>query len=287
VSKHQQILPVAGPWSLETSKRFWESFTPTAIAGDEARGVLHTRFLSEYDWTPAEAVVTQDSNQARIEATGDGNLDAAIGQVARFLSLDVDASAWPEIGQRDPVIAAAQAALPGFRPCGFHSPYEAACWAVLSQRTRVPEAARLRRELIAAHGVGGAIPAPAVLSREIALGHVELPGRKAEYLAAVAEAAVEGALTGPHLRSLPEETAREQLLAITGIGPFATDLILIRGTNSTDVLPHAERRLDQEITHLYGSNATLSGVSETWRPFRSWAAVHLRALREGRMHEMS
>lgn len=219
MSKHQQILPVAGPWSLETSKRFWESFTPTAIAGDEARGVLHTRFLSEYDWTPAEAVVTQDSNQARIEATGDGNLDAAIGQVARFLSLDVDASAWPEIGQRDPVIAAAQAALPGFRPCGFHSPYEAACWAVLSQRTRVPEAARLRRELIAAHGVGGAIPAPAVLSREIALGHVELPGRKAEYLAAVAEAAVEGALTGPHLRSLPEETAREQLLAITGIGP--------------------------------------------------------------------
>lgn len=284
---HQQILPVTGPWSLETSKRFWESFTPTAIDRGEARGVLHARFLSEHDWTSTQATVIQDDDQTKIEVTGDGDLDAAVGQVARFLSLDVDANAWPDIGRRDSVIAAAQAALPGFRPCGFHSPYEAAIWAVLSQRTRVPEAARMRRELIATHGIGGAVPAPTVLSREIALGQIELPGRKVEYLAAVAEAAVAGILTGPHLRSLPEETARERLLAITGIGPFATDLILIRGTNSTDILPRAERRLDQEITHLYGPDATLSEVSEAWRPFRSWAAVHLRALREGRMHEMS
>ncbi|MEU7145912.1 hypothetical protein ABZ942_41165 [Nocardia sp. NPDC046473] len=53
--------------------------------------------------------------------------------------------------------------------------------------------------------------------------------------------------------------------------------------HTMDVTPQAERRLDIESTRLYGPSATLSDVSETWRPLRSWAAVHLRA----RRHEMS
>ena len=45
---------------------------------------------------------------------------------------------------RDPVIAQRQERLPGLRPCGFHSPYEAAAWAVLSQRIQMRQAAALR-----------------------------------------------------------------------------------------------------------------------------------------------
>ncbi len=58
---------------------------------------------------------------------GEGDLGAAAGQVALFLSLNINANAWPDAGWREPVIPAAQAALPGFRPCGFHSPYGAGC----------------------------------------------------------------------------------------------------------------------------------------------------------------
>lgn len=280
-------LAVAGPWSLETGKRFWESFTPNAIPEDDAVGTLNVRFLAEDHWTPVDATVAQAGTNARIAVSGNGDLEAAAGQVARILSLDVDATDWPSVGERDPVIGKAQKKLPGFRPCGFYSPYEAAAWAVLSQRTRIPEAARLRRQLITVHGVDGAFPAPSKLVDAVDDGRVELPGRKAEYLSAVAAAAAEGILTGPHLRSLTEEAAREQLLSITGIGPFAVDLILIRGTNAVDILPRAERRLDAEISHLYGPDRSIAGVSQAWRPFRSWAAVHLRALREDRTHEMS
>ncbi|WP_220093650.1 DNA-3-methyladenine glycosylase family protein [Flexivirga caeni] len=272
-------IEVVGPWSLRTSRGFWKGFTPTAISPSGDPGVLQTRFVSEHDWTPTTANVTQHGSAARIELFGDGDLNAAAEQVASFLSLDIDATDWPDVGDRDPIIAGAQRALPGFRPCGFYSPYEAAAWAVLSQRTRVPEAARLRRDLMAIYGAHGAFPAPADLIRAARTGELVLPGRTAEYLVEVAHAALDGVLHGPYLRALPEDEARGQLLAITGIGPFATDLTLIRGTNAPDVLPRAERHLDAEISHLYGPGVTLAEVSETWRPFRSWASVHLRALR--------
>jgi DNA-3-methyladenine glycosylase II len=58
--------------------------------------------------------------------------------------LDVDRGSWPQVGRRDPVIADAQARLPGLRPCGFHSRYEAAAWSVPVQRLRIVQAARLR-----------------------------------------------------------------------------------------------------------------------------------------------
>lgn len=102
----------------------------------------------------------------------------------------------------------------------------------------------------------------------------------------MAEAAFEGVLDGPRLRALTEETAREEVQAILGIGPFAADLILVRGCNATDWEPRAEPRLGQEITERYGASASLTAVAQAWRPFRSWASVYLRAAREGRLHEM-
>ena len=287
MAQHTLSVQVLGPWSLRTSKRFWEEFTPTAIAAGGDPDVLSARFMSEHDWTPVSARVTQRGESAQISLSGTGDLAAAAEQVCRFLSLDVDARAWAAVGDRDPIIATAQRALPGYRPCGFHSPYEAAAWCVLSQRTRVPVAARLRRDLIVAHGNDGAFPAPDALIRAIDAGELDLPGRKPDYLRAVAEAALTGLLNGPRLRTTPEESARRELLTVTGIGPFAADLVLIRGANAQDVLPRAERRLYAEISYQYGPESLLEEVAERWRPFRSWAAVHLRALREQRTREMS
>jgi len=176
---------VLGPWSLITSRAFWEGFRPSALADQRAGGGIRTVFRVEADWSRAEVEVTQRDNLAIISLRGDGDLEAAADQVRRFLSLDVDARGWPYAARRDPVVADAQARLPGLRPCGFHSPYEAAAWSVLSQRIRVVQAARLRDDLVDRHGSNGAFPAPQVL-RALTL---DLPGRKTEYLHAVADAA--------------------------------------------------------------------------------------------------
>lgn len=240
MTHHQLTVEVLGPWSLATSRTFWEGFAPAALGASQGPAEhgrdeqLHTVFRVESDWSRAEVKVTQQGSTARITVTGGGDLTTATTQTCRFLSLDVDARSWPEVGRRDQVIAAAQQQLPGLRPCGFHSPYEAAAWSVLSQRIRITQATRLRDNLIARHGDDGAFPAP----EQLRTLDLDLPGRKGEYLRAVAEGAWKGGWT---------------------------------------VRRCAER---------YGPDRTLAEVAEAWRPFRTWAAVHLRTMREERTHEI-
>jgi DNA-3-methyladenine glycosylase II len=233
---HELTVEVAGPWSLATGIAFWEGFAPSRLSPGGDRGVLRSTFLVEGDWRRAETEVVQADATARIVVRGDGDLDAAAAQVCRFLSLDVDARGWPEVARRDPVIAEAQAQLPGLRPCGFHSPYEAAAWSVLSQRMRIVQANRLRNDLIAQHGAGGAFPAPDVLRRL----ELDLPGRKTEYLRAVADAALDGRLGAAKLRSVDPEQAMATVREIKGLGPFAAELVVIRGANAPDALARSE-----------------------------------------------
>ncbi len=93
-------------------------------------------------------------------------------------------------------------------------------------------------------------------------------------------------LDGTALRAVDPDDAVRSVQEIKGLGPFAAELVVLRGANAPDVLPHHERRLDAEIIERYGTDQTLEEVSQAWRPYRTWAAVHLRALREQRTHEI-
>jgi DNA-3-methyladenine glycosylase II len=156
------------------------------------------------------------------------------------------------------VLADARARLPGLRPCGFHSPYETAAWAVLAQRLRIVQAARLHDELVRRHGDDGAFPAPARLHAV----DLDLPGRKAEYLRSVAEAALAGRLDGATFRALEPEAAVAGLQQITGLGPFGAELVVVRGANFPDALPRHERRLADEVAQRYGPGRALAEVAE-------------------------
>lgn len=112
---------------------------------------------------------------------------------------------------------------------------------------------------------------------------LDLPGRKPEYLHAVAEAALDGLLDGATLHTADPDRAVADLRSITGVGPFAAELIVLRGANAPDGLPRHERRLAAEIAERYGPGRGLDDVSRAWRPFRTWAAVHLRVLQEQRL----
>ena len=103
-----------------------------------------------------------------------------------------------------------------------------------------------------------------------------------ERLHGVARAAQEGRLDASRLLGLGPEEAMVRLREIPGIGPFYSALIVIRGTGFADVLPEREPNLLALVERLYQRQGPVSGdelraLAEPWRPFRTWAAVLIRA----------
>jgi DNA-3-methyladenine glycosylase II len=164
------------------------------------------------------------------EVFGEADPGAVRDQVARILSLDVDGSGFPEVGRRDPVVGGLQARWPGLRPVGFFSPYEAAAWALIGQRIRIVQAARVKERMAAELGqavdVHGdrrqAFPGPDRLS--VLEGFPGLFGRKVDNLRSLAEAAAAGRLAGARLRALPRDQALAELKQLPGIGDFSAEL---------------------------------------------------------------
>ncbi|MEV5771130.1 DNA-3-methyladenine glycosylase 2 family protein [Streptomyces antimycoticus] len=319
-------LTPAGPFSLAASVRFLEGFTPANYSGT-ADEVLRLAFPADDGHATVAAAVRQEetadgeAGTVRVEFTvhtgePDGDLDgspadpasagpgpvspgepsrsedAVRAQLARILSLDVDGSGFPELAA-DPVAAGLMAEFPGLRPVCFHSPYEAAVWAVIGHRIRMTQAAAIKARLAERYGrrvqIAGrtlhAFPTPPVL-RAI----TRVPGLtevKIERLHALAEAADAGELDAARLRALPVDDALAALRTLPGIGPFSAELILIRGAGHPDVFPRHEPRLHAALATAYGLDETVSGdisrlagIADGWRPYRSWLGLLLRVRAE-------
>ncbi|KWT56946.1 Fe-S cluster assembly protein HesB [Streptomyces albus subsp. albus] len=217
-------------------------------------------------------------------------------QLARILSLDVDGSGFPGLAVGDPVVSRLMAEYPGLRPVCFHSPYEAAVWAVIGQRMRRTQAAAVKARLAERYGqrvrIAGqdlhAFPAPPVLRSLTRIPG--LPDEKVARLRALAEAAEAGELDAARLRAMPGDYALATLRALPGIGPFSAELVLIRGAGHPDVFPRHERRLHASMADAYGLGAAasedvgrLAAIADRWRPYRSWVALLLRVRAEQRM----
>jgi DNA-3-methyladenine glycosylase II len=292
-----RVLEPRGPYSLAASARFLRRFGPAPGAGAETDGDehFHLAFLLDGSYEPVAACLREEPSGVAVELIGDVNAhvdaDAAGDQVRRILSLDVDATGYDEIGERDGVIGELQARYRGLRPVLWTSPYEAAAWAVISQRVQMAQASKIRermaRELGESVEVHGqplhVFPAPARLIELDAFPG--LFGRKPEWLRGVAEATLDGRLDAQALRGMPPEEALGELKRIPGIGDFAAQLVLLRGAGTVDVLPPAERRLVAGVAAAYAlpgppSADELRAISDAWRPFRTWVAVLLRSALE-------
>jgi DNA-3-methyladenine glycosylase II len=174
-------------------------------------------------------------------------------------------------------------------PVLFHSPYEAACWAVLSARIRQSQAARVRDELSFAHGAtlpveGEMLPGFPAPERLLAVGEARgLSEEKLRRLHGVAEVALAGDLDRDRLLAAPYDEALATLRAIRGIGPFWAEGILLRAVGTTDALTLGEKRGRAAAAEAYGAPAAVDddgaflALAERWRPFRTWVAVLLRA----------
>jgi DNA-3-methyladenine glycosylase II len=126
-----------------------------------------------------------------------------------------------------------------------------------------------------------AFPAPEALLRVESFPG--LPPEKIERLHGVARAALDGRLDAARLQQLGPERAAADVQAIKGIGPFYSELIVIRAAGFADVLPTTEPRALALAARLYGlagppAPDQFRQLAEPWKPFRTWAVVLIRAV---------
>ncbi len=287
-TRFERTLVVRGPYSLEESATF--GFGPYGDEGFD--GTMRMTLTVDGDHDHAAGVaIRQDGNQLHLDVTTDA--DAAAGdviaaQVARILSVDVDGTGFADLGRRDEVIGALQAAAPGLRPPQFCSPYEATAWSVLSARIHTAQAAAIRARMSQRFGerfvVAGrtmfSFPGPTAL-----LGVASVPGLnevKIERLHAVARAALAGRLDIDRLLAMTPDDAMTDLRTLPGIGPFYAALVVLRACGLVDALPLNEPRVRKLVHEVYGidhelDDAEYTAFAERWAPYRMWASVLIRA----------
>jgi DNA-3-methyladenine glycosylase II len=287
-----------GPFSLDAAIAFLDGFTPAARRPTAMAGHLHLAFVVDGTNQPVGVCVRQVGDHLAGEVFGTADPAVVEAQVARILSLDVDGAGFAAVADRDPVAGRLQARHPGLRPVSFYSPYEAAVWAIISQRIRMSQAGRIKGRMalelgtaVTIHGeVLHAFPAPhRLVTLESFPG---LFGRKVEYLRAVAEAALAGRLDAGMLRSLPRETALRELKTLPGIGDFAAEHVLLRGAGDPDALPVTEPRLQRAMARAYSLEADpdaaqMHAIAENWRPYRTWVTFLLRVMRDEDAYEIA
>ena len=270
-------MPVDGPFSLAAAEAF--GFGPkTGRPSEAGDAVMRLAFVTDDLRHQAGALIRQEPDGTLIaEVSGRVDVAATTRQLRRILSVDRPADGWIAAGRKDPVLGRLQAEQPGLRPVLFHSPYEAAAWAMMSQRRQRSQAAALRRRLCEALGrpfeldgqVEHAFPLPEQL-----LGLETFPGlepQRIERLRAVAERALAGDLDPEMLASMEADRAMTALKTIPGLGPFYAGLVLLRASGVSDALILDEPRLRSYLRHYYGlpgepDDAAVRRIAEPWRP---------------------
>ena len=290
------VIAPRGPFAWSKSFEMLKTWQPVRHFA-RPDGTALIAFGLDGSFEAVAAIVREDGDALAVEVAPARSSTAAVAQVARMFSLDIDATTYPEVGRRDPLIGRVMRAFPGLRPVIFPSPYECAVWAVLSQRIAQTQAARVKAALTAAHGdpvkIGSeevrALPAPESLLRIKTFAGV--PAEKITRLHGVARAALDGVLDATYLKKLGYEKALLELQRIRGIGPFWSGGIYLRACGVTEPFPIDEPRTMRALAGAHGlsdapTGADLRRIVERFKPFGMWISVLLRvAANRGSMGE--
>lgn len=287
----QDITP-QGPFDLAFQNRH---FNPWPTAGGNLRSAVMAFPVEGWSGSAVVAVEQLEDGRVVLQAAGESGADLprAAAQALASLSLDVDATGWPAVGDRDPVVGELQRRFRMIRPSMFHSPYEAAAAFVIGHRISVAQTRAIRDRLARQIGVVreidgeqfAAFPGPRQL---LALDEIPgVNGVKTARLHGVAEAALDGRLDRDRLRDLGEADALALLQTIDGVGPFFATGILYRGAGVPDGFIADERSLDM-MREVYerpdARPADLIAIANRWAPYRSWTTtlMHLAVERPHR-----
>jgi AraC family transcriptional regulator, regulatory protein of adaptative response / DNA-3-methyladenine glycosylase II len=174
------------------------------------------------------------------------------------------------------------AGRPGLRVPGSFDGFETAVRAVLGQQVSVAGASTLTGRLALRFGTPLKTPVPGLTHlfptpQRLAaasvpeIGRLGITGQRAKTLIALAQAVSKG-----ELRLEPGnriEDSLEQLKKIPGIGEWTAQYIAMRALSWPDAFPHTDLGLRKALGT--DNPEKILKLAEKWRPWRSYAAMHL------------
>lgn len=259
----RHLLPARPPYRFEHSAHFLECFLPAAGEQEVRRDFIGKAFRCSGHTVWCELRGAKERVEARL--VSERPLPAAatervLQRLAFFLSLDDDLLPFYALAREDPALVPALALLDGYHQVKFPTAFEAACWAILTQRCPIP-VARRRKDRITERW-GGALEVSGKIVRAFPEPGDLLPADEGELAAVLGHA-----LQARRLRSVIETFARldEAFLArgpraevervlgqIEGIGPWSLAFVMVRALGRMDSIEGSEAQLLPAIAEVYG-----------------------------------
>jgi AraC family transcriptional regulator of adaptative response / DNA-3-methyladenine glycosylase II len=264
-------------------------FTGRALPGVESvTGGTYARTM-RLPRGPATARVTlgREWVDAELRLTDQRDESSAVAALRRLLDLDADPVAVDDVLAADPLLAPRVATLPGIRVPGSVDPWEIVVRAMVGQQISVAAARTLTAKLVDA------------LGEELDTPGLAIDGGPTRLFPTAAAVAAHGArvLTGPRKRidailALSAAVAdgsvhihdgrdagelRAELMELPGIGGWTADYVLLRVLHTPDLLLVTDLalRTGAKALGLPADQRELAERSERWRPWRSYAGMHL------------
>ena len=221
--------------------------------------------------------------QRRFRLDDERDRPEALARCRRLLDLDADTTRIDAELGRDPLLAPLVRRRPGLRVPRSTDGFELAVRAIVGQQVTLAAARRTGARLVALYGrplrePAGAVthlfPTPAALAEADSL-ELRLPRIRASALRALARAVLDGELDLDP--AADRAAATRTLLALPGIGPWTASYIAMRALGDSDAFPPGDAAVRRALERLGqgGSRAAAQRLAERWRPWRSYALMHL------------
>ncbi len=230
---------------------------------------------------PTDPAATTVSCTLRLTELRD--LTTAVRRCRRLLDLDADPQAVAQTLRTDPALTAAVAASPGLRVPGACDPAEYAVRAVIGQQISVAAARTVTSRIAARYGTSlehpdgeltHVFPTPQALA-DADPADLPMTAARKRTLTSLCAALSDGTVSFD-VASDPAEVVAE-LVRLPGIGPWTAGYIAMRGLGAPDIF------LETDLGVLRSARALglpveprqLLAHAERWRPWRSYAVLHL------------
>jgi DNA-3-methyladenine glycosylase II len=194
---------------------------------------------------------------------------AAVDRLRFFLSFDDNLHAFYAYAEQDPWFRPVVARLYGLHQVKFPTPFENAVWAILTQRTPMAVARKIKDRLVHSYGpnveIAGQVlhsfPSPYEIAGLSLDQLVALIGNQVKAQRILDVATGFASVDESFLRTGPYDDVANWLRSLNGIGEWSTSFIMIRGLGRVERLLSYELELQRSFQRIYGNSLSMQTVA--------------------------